>query len=240
MARRTLPGRALAAALAAGLIRRTLRQTFRRILWLGDRPWAEGALPPERPLVLYANHHYVHDGYLLWLLACNELRRQPLIWMRDWARAPLFGPLGALPFPEDAPRARLTTMRTTARRLQAPGHVFLYYPEGRMGLPDAGLQAFEPDRFARLARLFPSTTLWWPVAIHLTWWGEERPTALLTGGAPHDAPDGREAERLADLLQRLRTPHMDSAPRTLLLEGRRGASERWNLSPAAGLFARWT
>lgn len=220
------------------LIERDLKRTFRRIVWLGPEPWQK-PLAPDRPLVLYANHHAFHDGYFLWLLACRVMGRPALLWMEDWEQIPLFGPLGTLPFPPDDPRQRLATIRETARRLHHdPRHVFLYFPEGALRPPDAGLGDFTPQRFEKLARLFPASTRWWPVGIHVTWWGEDRPTVLLAGGEPHDAPDGRERERLAQLLDDLRRAQPGAG--RILLEGAQSAHERWNLARLAPFLRRLT
>jgi hypothetical protein len=232
-------GRRAAAALVARLILRSLRQSFRRVVWVGPEPWRGGGLSPERPLVLYTNHHSFYDGYLLWLLARRVLDRPPLLWMNEWERTPLFGPLGTLPFPPDAPSQRLATIRETARRLRRrPEHVFLYFPEGELGPPDAGVAPFPPEAFGRLARLFPDGTQWWPVGIHVTWWGEDRPTALLGGGPPHDTPTGEERAHLERVLDTLRTVRPGTG--RLLLDGHPSAHERWDLSRLAPLFRRWT
>lgn len=230
----------MATAAVERLIERSLRRSFRRVVWVGPEPWhgADAVLSPGRPLVLYTNHHSFYDGYFLWLLARRVMDRPPLLWMNEWARIPLFGPLGTLPFPPDDAAQRLATIRETARRLRDdPRHVFLYFPEGELRSPDAGVAEFSRDAFRRLAKLFPDATQWWPVGIHVTWWGEDRPTALLTGGAPHDAPTG-ERDRLDALLETLRT----TAPNTgrVLLDGRPSAHERWDLSVLAPLFRRWT
>jgi hypothetical protein len=159
--------------------------------------------------------------------------------MNEWARTPLFGPLGTLPFPTDDQRQRLATIRETARRLQNhPEHTFLYFPEGELGPPDAGVAAFSPDAFGRLARLFPDATQWWPVGIHVTWWGEDRPTALLSGGTPRNAPTGEERGYLTDVLDTLRAVRPETG--RVLLDGRPSAHERWDLSRLAPLFRRWT
>lgn len=227
----------LAARAAAALVRRELRSTFRQVLWIGPEPGS--MLPPGRPVVLYANHHYHQDGYLLLQLVRNRLGRPPMLWMRHWDRIPLFAPLGVHPFPEDDPRQRLATMRTTARRLREhPETVFLYYPEGAIGPPDAGIAPFERERFTRLERLFPDETVWWPVAMHVTWWDDERPTALLTGDPPHEHPDGTEADRLTALLARLRAAR-PTDPTITLFDGGRSAGARWNLSALAPLCRRW-
>ena len=237
-AERPTPGRRAAAWFADRLIRRDLVRTFRRLVWVGPRPWAEGTLDARRPLVLYTNHHSFHDGYVLWWLAHYELHRQPILWMNDWTRIPLFGPLGALPFPTGDAAQRRATIRETARRMAEPGRVFLYFPEGELRPSDSGLGDFNAGAFARLARLFPDDTQWWPVGMRVTWWGEDRPTVLLTGGAPHNAPDGTERARLQALIAELRA--VPPGTGRTLLDGTRSAHERWDLSAFAPLFRRWT
>ncbi len=229
-------GKRLARRTVAGLIRRTLRRDFRRVVWVGGRG---PTLPEGRPAVVYLNHHTFQDGYLLWLLTHRVLRRPTVLWMEDWDRAPLFGPLGVLPFPPDDRRQKLATVRETARRLRAdPRTLFLYFPEGDLRPPDLGLGPFDAERFERLARLLPPETLWWPAALRLTWWGEDRPTALMAAGEPHEAPDGRERERLEALLARLHDVRPGEG--TVLLEGQPSPHERWDLSRLAPLFRRWT
>lgn len=235
--RRSSLGRRLAARLVERMIGRDLRRTFRRVTWLGPGP--EGVPDPARPLVLYTNHHSFHDGYFLWLLAVRTLGRPALLWMNDFERIPLFGPLGTLPFPPDDDHRRVATIRETARRLRAdPSHVFLYFPEGTLRPPDAGLGDFGGGAFARLARLFPADTQWWPVGIRVTWWGEDRPSVLLAGGTPHDAPDGRERERLHALLGDLKAARPGDG--RILLDGAKSAHERWDLARLTPLFRRWT
>lgn len=216
-----------------------MQRTFRRMVWVGPAPWETGALDPARPVVLYTNHHSFHDGYILWQLVGRTLGRPLLIWMSEWEQIPIFGSLGTLPFPPDDPRQRLATIRETARRLtQAPSHVFVYFPEAELRAPDTGLGDFDAGAFARLARVFPADTQWWPVGVRVTWWGEDRPTVLFNGDPPHAAPDGRERERLQTLLTELRAVTPDTG-RTLF-DGAASAHERWNLSALAPLFRRWT
>jgi hypothetical protein len=219
------------------VILRDLRRTFRRVVWAG--PGAV-ALPPG-PVVLYANHHYVHDTYLLWLLAGRVLGRPARVWMEEWDRVPVFAPLGAMPFPAGDPAVRSRTIRSTIRWLDARRDPVLFlYPEGRLGPPDAGLAPFKAD-LQRLASVFPERTTWVPAAIHVTWWGEAKPTAVLAFGAPHTAPDGVEPERLETLLASLRfvrPPDLERGPLRVLLEGKRGMDERARLGFSAPFFRR--
>jgi len=233
------PGARLARRFIERLMHRDLRRAFRRVVWVGEHAPAL----PDGPVVLYANHHGFYDGHLLWLLAARTLGRPVVVWMAEWTRAPLFGPAGALPFPKHDVRSRTATLRETVRRMERdPRTVLLLFPEGELRPADAGLGPFRAD-LARLGRVLPAETAWWPVALRVTWWGEDRPTALLTTEAVHPAPDGREAERLGALLHRLRRAEpawLRDGRARLLLDGTRSAHERWNLSTLAPLFRRWT
>lgn len=234
-------GKRVAVKLVEGLIERDLRRTFRRVVWIGPEPWRgpDAVLAPDRPLVLYSNHHSFHDGYFLWLLVRRILDRPPMLWMNEWDRIPLFGPLGALPFPLDDPAQRLATIRETARRMhENTGQVFIYFPEGELGPPDAGVAEFSPSAFTRLAKLLPAPTQWWPVGVRVTWWGEDRPTVLLGGDAPHDAPAGDERTRLGRTIEKLRAARPGEGQ--TLLDGRASAHERWDLARLGPLLRRWT
>lgn len=220
------------ARLVATLMRHELRRTFRRVGWVGDAP----ALP-DAPVVLYANHHHFYDGHLLWLLTRRLLDRPGLTWMADWDRFPFFAAAGALPFPPNDPARRRTTLRRTVRHFHAqPDAVLVYFPEGTLHAPEDGIRPFPPHAFERLARLLPEAW-WWPVAVHVTWWGDARPTALLTGGAPHATPDGNEQRRLEHLWQTLRRERPASVQ--MLLEGRGSPSDIWDFSFARRFFERY-
>lgn len=221
----------------AWLLRRmilsSLRQSFRRVCWVGPMP----DLPPNTPVVIYANHHYFHDSYLLWLVIEKMLNRRSLVWMAEWDAFPFFAALGAYPFPSNNPRRRAVTVRQTCKAFQAhPESMLIYYPEGTLHPPDEGLLPFSTDTFKRLDRVFPAK-VWWPVALHITWWGEERPTALLAGGQPHtDAASDAQAT-LETLWHRLQTTQPGSAQ--VLLEGKTSSAERWRFTYLTGFFRRY-
>jgi hypothetical protein len=232
--------RRLGRAYAARTMTASLRSAFRRAVWAAPE-LADPA--PGRPLVVYANHHVYHDSFLLWHLLTRGLGRPMVVWMADWERAPIFGPIGALPFPDDDARARAGTIRETARRMTADPRTALYvYPEGHMHPPEEGLLPFKAD-LPRLARLLPPATAFVPVGIRTSWWGQSRPTAILGGGEAHGAPDGGEAERLAEVLARLATVRptdLDTGTAITVFDGAPGPDERWDLSPVAPLFRRIT
>jgi len=216
-----------------GLLRYDLHRAFRRVCWVG--PWPPPL--PDGPVIAYANHHHYYDGHLGWLLFQRSLGRPATLWMAEWDRFPFFGAVGAQPFPPDDPGRRAATLRRTARRFRsAPQTVLLYYPEGELRSPDAGVGDFSADALGRLARLYPQAR-WWPLAVHVTWRGFARPTALLTGGPAHDA-DGQERDRLLNLWDSLRN---DPPPSSLhpLLDGTHSASEVWSFSFARSFFERY-
>jgi 1-acyl-sn-glycerol-3-phosphate acyltransferase len=218
--------------LVEALLRFGLRRTFRQVCWVGDWPPSL----PDGPVIAYANHHHFYDGHLAWLLFRRRLDRPPTLWMAEWDRAPFFAAVGAQPFPEDDPARRAATLRRTARRFQTqPRTVLVYYPEGTLHTPDEGILTFDASAIQRLTRLYPNAT-WWPYSVHVTWRGEARPTALLTGGTPH-TPDGEERARLQRLWGTLRdgSPHSTK----ILLRGHRSFAERWRFSLLSSFFERY-
>ena len=164
-------------------------------------------LPSDQPVVIYANHHHALDGHLLWLIIDRMLERPGTTWMARWDRFPFFAAMGAQPFPADDP----------AR-------------------PEDGILDLSPAAFAKLHRIFPDPW-WWPVALHVTWWGEMKPTALLAGGTPSPEPPSDPKQELTQLW----TPLRHRAPDThhTLLDGRRSPSEVWDFSMARSLFERY-
>ena len=213
------------------MLRWSLRRSFRRVRWVG--PWPPPL--PDGPVIAYTNHHHFYDGHLAWLVCTDRLNRPSTLWMQDWDAFPFFAPVGVQPFPPDDPARRAATMRRTARWFrERPATVLVYFPGGTLRPPEQGI-TFSGADTQRLARLFPDA-IWWPLAIHVTWRGASAPTALLSGGRPHQA-DGSEPERLRAVWQTLRTSVPDT-PRTLL-EGRRSASEIWNFSFLAPFFERY-
>jgi hypothetical protein len=164
------------------------------------------------------------------------LERPVTLWMAEWDRFPFFGAVGAQPFPPDDPTRRAATLRRTARRFRTPpSPVLIYYPNGELTAPDTGIEPFDSSALRRIATLYPEAQ-WWPFALHVTWHGHARPTALLGGGPAHDW-DGHEYDRLTDHWSSLQQP--SPSPLHRLLDGRASASERWSFSATAPFFSRY-
>lgn len=225
--------RRLFAWLLGRMVIQALRQSFRRVCWVGEPP----QLPENTPVILYANHQYFHDSYLLWIVIEKMLGRRTMIWMAEWDAFPFFAALGAYPFPSNNARRRVVTVRQTQQAFrERPETMLIYYPEGILHRPDEALLPFDNQTFARFDRLFDQK-MWWPVMVHVTWWGEDRPTALMTGGETHAYSTGDEHTRLASLRDQLLNATPESAH--VLLEGKTSAAERWRFTFMAGFFKRF-
>jgi hypothetical protein len=164
----------------------------------------------------------------MWLATRDLFRRPFIVWMEELDRYPFFSAQGVLPFPPDDARRRAMTIRRSREALSAPPYPILtYFPGGRLSSPESGLPPDDPRTFERLGRIMPPAT-WLPIAIHVTWWGESLPTALLGAGESHEKPTGNEMQRLEAALKSIRAP--DPTVSRMLLEGKDGPNERRNLS----------
>lgn len=214
------------------LLTRNLRRKFRRISWRG--PWNPPA--PDRPAVLYANHHAFYDAQILGYVIERVLRRHCIVWMEELDRFPFLAVLGARPFPANDPARRLRTIRETIRLMRDhPETMLIYFPEAHLHSADEGVLPFPPTTMPRLARVLPAVQ-WWPVALAVTGWHEERPTAVLTAGSTHARPTGEESAALT-MLQTSLTERPSGGDR-ILLEGRPSPNERWDFSFLRRVFVR--
>ena len=211
----------------------SMQKAYRRICWVGPIP----TFDDSRPVVLYSNHTTFHDGYIMWLVSQKLFQREIHIWMEDWDNFPIFGAVGAQPFPLDNARQRIKTIRNTNQFLRNnPKSTLIYFPEGKLHVPEEGILPFPKAPMQRLAKIFPDV-YWWPVCAHLTTHGEAQPTLLLAGGTPHEKPDGNEHERLTNCLNDLRSRAHPCE--TVLLGGKKSPNESWNLRFLSPFFRRY-
>jgi 1-acyl-sn-glycerol-3-phosphate acyltransferase len=215
------------------LIARSLRGHFRAV-------YGRGAPPAEqRPLILYANHHYWWDGYLAyWLI--RSWGRRTMVWMESYRRFPPFGAVGALPFPAGDITARARTVRRTLQALRSPETALLLFPEGKLHGDTERLLPFQRS-LHWLARQLPHAQLL-PLAIHIEPSYHQYPRAYLSIGAPFlsDLSDPEAwlcsaAEALHATLQAVRADARAAVSEAeitargyqILLRGRLSVSERF-------------
>jgi hypothetical protein len=214
--------------LVGTLITRELRRACRRISWVGGE-----ALLPAGPVVAFANHQSFFDGYLLWLVAARVARRPFLVWMEEAERFPFFALQGAMAFPREDSRRRAATIHRTRHLFRAlPAPMLAYFPEGALHDADDPVHPVDPEVLERLHEVLDRPA-WWPVAVHVTWRGDDRPTVLLTGGSVTSRPPPDPSALLgglrASLLRR-------SAAERVLLQGTPSPHERWDFSWMRGAF----
>lgn len=223
--------RPVARRLAYALLRRQLRRAFRCIVCV--EPWRPPS--PDRPVVIYANHHAFYDAQILGYVAERVLGRHTVVWMEELNRFPFLAVLGARPFPTDDPGRRTRTIRETQRLMGSrPDTALIYFPEGHLHPIEEGILPFAANRFERLASVLRDAQ-WWPIVLRITGWQDATPTAVLAGGTPHDTPTGAERQALVSLLE---GPVVGRGARRVLLEGRRGPHERWDMRSVRALLRR--
>jgi len=215
----------LQARFADWLIMRSLRGHFRGIYLL------ERDVPDRsKPTILFANHHYWWDGYLLHLLARRWRPGQSMVWMRELTSFPPFEALGAMPFPEDDPIARAATLKRTLRALRSGPALLFLFPEGDMH-PAPELAPLQKGLHWLHTRL-PEVELR-PLAFHIEQGIHQHPEAYVLAGPPFRC-ENPEAESwltearatIADLLEQL-TPRRrpDRSQFTCILAGRLSTDE---------------
>jgi hypothetical protein len=149
----------------------------------------------NRPLVLFANHHYWWDGYLgYWLIRAWGYRS--LAWMEAYRRFPPFGALGALPFPPDDPQARARTVRRTVQILRTEPAALLLFPEGMLHGDTERLLPFQRSLHWLACRVPQALLL--PLAIHIEPSYHQYPRAFLSVGAPFHSAATDETEWLTE------------------------------------------
>jgi len=150
----------------------------------------------NRPLVLFANHHYWWDGYLgYWLI--RALGRRMVVWMEAYRRFPPFGAIGALPFPPDDPQVRARTVRRTVQILRTePATALLLFPEGVLHGDTERLLPFQRSLHWLVCRVPQATLL--PLALHIEPSYHQYPRAYLSVGAPFQSAATDEAAWLAE------------------------------------------
>lgn len=177
------------------LIARSLRGHFRAV-------YVRGAPPnEERPLIVYANHHYWWDGYLAyWLL--RSWGRKVVVWMEAYRRFPPFGAAGAMPFPVEDAIVRARTVRRTLEALRAPQTVLLLFPEGKLHSDTERILPFQRSLHWLACRVPEAMIL--PLAIYIEPSYHQYPRAYLGVSAPFQGDLGNPESWLCAAADALR------------------------------------
>jgi 1-acyl-sn-glycerol-3-phosphate acyltransferase len=143
-----------------------------------------GPLPPAgESLLFYANHSSWWDGFLF-LALCRAIGRDAYCVMEEQhlARYPFLRRLGAFSVRRGDAASALETLRTARHLLKRPAASVMIFPQGVL-LP-AARPPLQLERGVEvLARAAKVRCV--PMALHLGFFGDERPQALLELGAPH-------------------------------------------------------
>lgn len=220
-------------AVADTLIRWSVRSHFRAV-------YARVIAPPQpdRPVILFANHHYWWDGYLCYVLG-RSWGYPMTLWMEEWRWFPPFWALGALPYPREDTISRAKTVRVTLRRLKHPPHVLFLFPEGVI---HAGYDLLPFGRSLHwLAKQLPAVHLL-PAAIVISATCHQYPRAFIHVDAPFEGEKGSPSQWLEQARQSVCTlvaslreeaEHCDSTDKAaaagfhLLVQGKPSVNERW-------------
>ena len=212
------------------LIMRSLRRQFRAV-----RLRERGRPDPGRSIIVFANHHYWWDGYLVHLLQQHWGFGTVMVWMREWRRFPPFGSLGAMPFPDDDMKTRIATIRQTLRTLKnTPSMLFLFPERDLHSAPT--LLPFHRSLFWLHRQLDEIPLL--PVAIQVVAGIHQYPEVFIATNRHFCCEESDEkawlecarseiAGLLGDL-DRLQRSSPESFRR--ILDGRQSANERWRCS----------
>jgi 1-acyl-sn-glycerol-3-phosphate acyltransferase len=172
-----------------------LRRHFRGIYLLEAQP-----LDPLQPAIVFANHHYWWDAYLLHALAREWRPRQARVWMRELTPFPPFAALGALPFPAHSTAVRAATIRKTLRELRTTPTLLFIFPEGELH-PAPGLLPFG-RALHWLHRQVPHVPLY-PAAIRIAQGIHQHPEAQVLLGEPFSCAAAEEQQWLGAAKERV-------------------------------------
>ena len=216
--------------LASYLLRRSLKKNFERIYWVGT---LQDLPSSSQSLVVYSNHNSYYDGYLAWWFFKHYLKRPYRVWMEELDRFPQFTLLGALPFPKNDPKRRISTIRKSAHLINTnPGQVIHFMPEGELQNPENGIGEFKTD-LVRFDKILGNKE-WLPFVIYISWNGGPKPVAYIGAGAAHTEAHGDENVKLKTSLNNLiRASQSESE---CIFEGAIPTQDKWDFSFAKNWF----
>lgn len=195
-------------------------------------------LPPDRPLLLVANHVSWWDPFVL-REAQRLLRPGAPVYTvmleRELALRPFFRRIGAMGIDPGSPRSLLAAVRALRRRAAARRDaVVLFFPQGRIWPSSRRPLGFRQGIEVFAQQLAPATIL--PVALHVEPLNAAAPTAFAAAAPPREAATADAAE-----LEHAVAEQLDRVRALLERHGEDAISAwpaAWEALPAAGGAAR--
>jgi 1-acyl-sn-glycerol-3-phosphate acyltransferase len=216
--------------LFSAYIRRLTRRSFHSLRLLGELP----VLRPDLPLVLIPNHSTWWDGFFVYLLNKDHLKRRLYLMMlaEQLARFPFFRRVGAFGIVPGRRRSVIGTIRYSASLLQDPGNLFCMFPQGELRPYRVRPLGFQPGLARILASAGTRVTLQL-LGMRAEFRGDQlpevyflfdEPVVLAEGEAPPiESLEAREAALLVRLDELIASGESGQA----LLSGRAGIHDRW-------------
>lgn len=185
------------------------------------------SLPPDRPLLLAANHVSWWDGFILRHLQRMVRPAAPLysvMTRRELRRFPFLGRIGAVGIDPTGAVSIARTVRELERRVaERPDSVIAYFPQGEIG------PSFRrPLGFQRGVELFARRldAVVVPVGLHVEPLAKQAPTIFVSAADPLPTPPSATA------LEALVEEQLDAIHAFLAAHGER-AAEEWSEYPTA-------
>jgi 1-acyl-sn-glycerol-3-phosphate acyltransferase len=157
-------------------LRRLMRKSFHAVRLLGEPP----APPCEKPVLVIANHGTWWDGFLVFLLNEEVLRRKLYVMMLEeqLRRYPFFRRLGAFGISQGHPRSVRAALSYSAEILKDPSHCVCIFPQGSMHRVHERPLGFRRGLRTILALVGAEVSIV-PVAIACEFLGDRKPEAFL-------------------------------------------------------------
>jgi len=201
-------------------IGRKVRGAFRGV-------WARGALPSsEGGLLVYLNHSNFWDGFVLHQLGkAAGWDVYAMMAEENLAKYRFHARIGAFSVRRGDRHSAVESLRYAVELTERPRAAVCVFPEGELrpgGGPPAALQR----GVEVIARRAGVRCL--PVAIRYAFLEHEKPDVLLEVGTPHAAAELPVFEASLRELHARVMEARDTTGFTCLVEGRRGAKDRWD------------
>jgi 1-acyl-sn-glycerol-3-phosphate acyltransferase len=210
-------------------LKRMLRKNFHAIRASGMEHLR--GLEKTRPTIAFANHSNWWDGFVIFLLARFQRKKDFYCMMEEkqMKHYPFFSWLGAFSIDLDNSLRAAGTIRYTCNLLRTNRTLIWIFPQGVMGLPDEPIEPRPGIDF--LAKKFSNAQML-PMVMQFGFEREQHPYAYARIGEPYLATENSDArieQELTKLLQQLNADvkARDFAEYEMILSSGVSMNKRW-------------